>query len=290
MNLDPQKSAYIVIPVHNRKEITLKCLQHLKQCGDLQQYQTIVIDDGSTDGTAEAIDRLYPEVTILTGDGNLWWTGAIALGMKYAIKQQEEYIIWLNDDCLPAQGTLDTLLEFLQTHPNSIAGAACYLGDTNTLVENGCVGRTRLSASPNTVVSVETLAGYCTAFPVSVCAAIGLPNAKCFPHYKGDVMYILKAVRSGFKPHIVGNAKVFIQDIEQPTHNFTQYLEQRFKGHTPIKSVFFAKKSRYYLPTELFYYIKKYNFIKGVPVFILKFIGWLLQYIKFELTVVLRLN
>lgn len=290
MNLTPKKSASIIIPVHNRKEITLKCLQHLKQCGDLQQYHTIVIDDGSTDGTAEAINQFYPEVTILTGDGNLWWTGAIALGMKYAMEQQAEYIIWLNDDCLPAQGTLSTLLQFLKTHPNAIAGAACYLGDTDILVENGSVGRTRFSASPNTVVSVETLAGYCTALPISVCSCIGLPNEKRFPHYKGDVMYILKATRSGFKPHIVGNAKVFIQDIEQPTHNFTQYLKQRFKGHIPIKLVFFAKKSRYYLPTELFYYISKYNFIKGVPIFLIKFIGWFIQYLRLELNAVLRVN
>lgn len=136
MKLTPKKSASIIIPVHNRKEITIKCLQHLKQCGDLQQYHTIVIDDGSTDGTAEAINQFYPEVTILTGDGDLWWTGAIALGMKYAIEQQAEYIIWLNDDCLPAKGSLATLLHFLKTHPNAIAGAACYLGNIDVLVEN----------------------------------------------------------------------------------------------------------------------------------------------------------
>jgi GT2 family glycosyltransferase len=210
--------------------------------------------------------------------------------MKYAIEQEAEYIIWLNDDCLPAQGTLNTLVQFLETHPNAIAGAACYLAEADIPVENGCVGRTRFSASTNTVVSVKTLAGYCTALPVSVCSSIGLPNEKRFPHYKGDDMYVLKATKFGFKAYILGDAQVFIQDNNQPAHNFTQYLKQRFKGHTSIKSVFFEKKSRYYLPTQLFYYIEKYNLIQGTPIFTLKFMGWFFQYFRFELNEVLRLN
>lgn len=284
MTLERTKSAYIVIPVHNRKDVTLKCLQHLKQCGDLDQYHTVIIDDGSTDGTAEAINKLYPETTILTGDGNLWWTGAIALGMQYALEQQAEYIIWLNDDCLPAQGTLNTLVEFVQTHPNTIAGAACYLAGTDIPVENGCLGRSRLSASPNTVVSVETLAGYCTALPASVCSYIGLPNQKRFPHYKGDDTYILKATKFGFNACIVGNAKVFIRDIEKPSHSLNQYLLKRFDTHTSIKTVFLAKKSKYYLPSQFFYHIAKYKIIKGTCLFCIKILGWFIQYCKFELT------
>jgi len=71
------KNIYIIIPVHNRKSLTLACLKNLKTNGDLQKYQVIVVDDGSSDRTAEEVAENYPEVTILKGDGNLWWTGAI---------------------------------------------------------------------------------------------------------------------------------------------------------------------------------------------------------------------
>jgi len=37
----------------------------------------IVVDDGSSDRTAEEAAKNYPKVIILQGDGNLWWTGAI---------------------------------------------------------------------------------------------------------------------------------------------------------------------------------------------------------------------
>jgi GT2 family glycosyltransferase len=74
-----EQFVYIIIPVHNRKQITIACLENLNTCGDLQKYRVIVVDDGSKDGTAEAIREQYPMVEILTGDGNLWWMGAIAV-------------------------------------------------------------------------------------------------------------------------------------------------------------------------------------------------------------------
>jgi glycosyltransferase involved in cell wall biosynthesis len=49
------KSVFILIPVHNRKTITLACLEALEKNSDLERYQVVVIDDGSTDGTGQAI-------------------------------------------------------------------------------------------------------------------------------------------------------------------------------------------------------------------------------------------
>ncbi|MEL6945455.1 MAG: glycosyltransferase, partial [Bacteroidota bacterium] len=92
--------------MHNRKDITLKCLSRLKALGDLTRYSVIVVDDGSTDGTYEEIYESYPTVILLKGDGNLWWTGAIRMGMEYAYKQDADYIIWLNDDTLPLAGSI----------------------------------------------------------------------------------------------------------------------------------------------------------------------------------------
>lgn len=119
------KSIYIIIPVHNRREVTLQCLTTLKLNEDLDQYRIVVVDDDSTDGTREAVNAQFPQVIVLEGDGNLWWTGAVKMGMKYAYEQGGELFILLNDDCYPQMGTISKLLKKIDENPNSVIGVQC---------------------------------------------------------------------------------------------------------------------------------------------------------------------
>lgn len=281
------KAATIIIPVHNRKAETLQCLQTLQQNGDLWHYTVVVIDDGSTDGTPEAIQKTFPTVTILTGTGDLWWTGAMRLGMDYAYQRGADAVIWLNDDCLPQPGTLDALIRVLQTHTQvqqvgGIAAAACALTSSNQLLETGFRKRQRYTAHPGEMVAVEGVTGYCVALSRTVIDRIGLPDAARFPHYCGDDMYTLKASRAGFPVYIVGDAPAQLRDMSQANHDFTSYVHCRFSHNLQARSLFFTKKSRYYLPAQFFYHLEKYGYL-GIGLFSLKVIQWTLQYAEIRL-------
>jgi GT2 family glycosyltransferase len=275
-----KESVYVIIPVHNRKTITLNCLDNLKKSSYLERYHLIVIDDGSTDGTTEAIQNLYPEVIILWGDGNLWWTGAIKKGMEYAIKQGAEYLIWLNDDCIPDTVALSLIVNFLQTNPDIIVGASCYTPESKLPLESGFKGRNRLKASPDEVVFVDGLSGYCVGIPTSIVNQIGLPDAAHFPHYFGDVMYVLKATRARFKVCILGAAKVILPGENNVIHSLPDYLLQMSSIKLPL--LFWNKKSQYYLPAQFFYHIEKYNVFFGIPLFLVKTGWYLIQFIKIK--------
>jgi GT2 family glycosyltransferase len=204
MNTSSQKSVYIIIPVHNRKSITLNCLENLKQNGDLPLYHIVVVDDGSTDGTAEAIQSLYPEVTMLFGDGNLWWTGAIALGMKYAYEQGAEFLIWLNDDCKFPANTLSDLVRFCQDNQGTIVG--CQGADTNnpTLVAFGGKRKTWqgyrfIDVPTGQTIPCDLLSGNLVCLPRSVIHKIGYPDAALVPHYGGDSLFLIRAKKAGFQ-------------------------------------------------------------------------------------------
>jgi GT2 family glycosyltransferase len=271
---------YIIIPVHNRKVLTLACLENLKTNGDLQKYRVIVVDDASSDRTAEAVNKLYPEVTVLNGDGNLWWTGAIAKGMQYATTHQAKFVIWLNDDCILEPNTLSILVEFLYSHPQTIAGAVCYSLETQTLEETGAQGRQRVTAKPGEVVAVNEMSGYCVGIPVEVIKAVGVPNQNRFPHYYGDCTYILRANRFGFPAYILGDVRVSHQVSKSTIQDSISRLKSDRSIIQIFKEVFLSKKSPYFLKSQFFYGLEKYGFIQGVPLFLIKFNLWLLKIIQ----------
>jgi GT2 family glycosyltransferase len=91
---------YLVIPVHNRWHYTEACLEALRK-QSFRAFRTVVVDDGSSDGTAGRLAGAFPEVTVLNGGGNLYWTAAVNLGIDYALGQGATHIMTLNNDTLP---------------------------------------------------------------------------------------------------------------------------------------------------------------------------------------------
>lgn len=199
-NIDFSKS-FVIIPVHNRRETTLKCLSQLKSQGDLEAFQVVVVDDGSTDGTGEVIQKDYPQVHLLTGDGNLWWTGSVEMGMRYAFSKGADYFIWLNDDTLPEQDAISNLVkECNENQPCAIA-AQCY--NTGRPTYGGHVIRASglypITPSQNQTISVDTLCGNLTCIPRGAIEVSGFPSSCKTPHYHGDTLYTWKLKTHGFQ-------------------------------------------------------------------------------------------
>lgn len=209
-----KEPVYILIPVHNRKQITLKCLATLGRNGDLERYHVVVVDDGSIDSTTEAIRTLYANVTVLQGDGNLWWTGAIALGMQYAYQQGAKFLIWLNDDCQLAPETLSNLVNFGRSHPDSIVGCQGFEADQTGAIAFGGKRKTWqgyrfLQAPKGQVLPCDLLSGNIVCLPRAVVEKIGYPDAQLVPHYGGDALFLIRAQKAGFSLFVDATTTVF---------------------------------------------------------------------------------
>lgn len=214
MNILCKESVFVIIPVHNRKNITLKCLDNLKTSGDLERYYGIVVDDGSTDGTSEAIQNLYPEVIILSGDGDLWWTGAIKKGMEYALKQGAEFIVWLNDDCQFSEGAIVNLVNCSQNYQGAVAGCQGFeLNQPTQLAFGGKLkswkGYRFINAPSGAIVPCDLLSGNLVCIPRAVITKIGFPDPNITPHYGGDSLYLIRAKKAGFSLLVDARSVVF---------------------------------------------------------------------------------
>ena len=86
-----------VVPVHERKLLTLAFIRQWKQL-DYLGAELVIVDDGSTDGTSEAIKEQYPDIVVLHADGQAWWAGATNLGITWALQHGADYVLTINDD------------------------------------------------------------------------------------------------------------------------------------------------------------------------------------------------
>lgn len=118
----PIPSIAVLLTCHNRKDKTLQCLINLfaQQGLDVDfKIEVFLVDDGSTDGTTEAVNNQFPKVTIIKGNGNLYWNRGMHLAWKTATAAKDfDYYLWLNDDTFLIKNALETL--FQRKFPNDI--------------------------------------------------------------------------------------------------------------------------------------------------------------------------
>src|SRR5690242_13712915 len=181
---DLHNKLHVIIPVHNRSGFTKNCLTHL-QAQTLRDFAVIVADDGSTDGTADMLRREFPEVTVLRGDGSLWWAGATNLGVQLALERGASHVMTLNDDTLPGRTVLENMMRGATQRPGALIGAYAVDVESGRPVFSG-YGVNWVTASFKTLppdpprtglVEVTHLPGRGLLIPADVFRKIGLFGA-----------------------------------------------------------------------------------------------------------------
>jgi len=105
----------IVIPNWNGVHHLPTCLESLR-CQTFRDFEVIVADNGSTDGSLELLACHYPEVQVLTLGENRGFAGACNAGIKSA---QGEFVVLLNNDTETDPHWLDEIVAAFQRHPEA---------------------------------------------------------------------------------------------------------------------------------------------------------------------------
>ena len=253
----------ILIPVHNRRATSLACLDRLAANGDLKNFEVRVIDDGSTDGTCREIARHHPEVAIDSGDGELFWGGAIAAGMRSALRAGTRPLFWLNDDCLPLSGTLPALAALLHADPNTIVVPRCVMAESGSAWPNAFVGRRRVAGRVGETLRVDGASGYCVGIGSGVLKALGPVDAVHFPHYGADTAYTLRATKAGFSVLLVGSLEAHLVKPGRKFHCIADHIDPHASLSTNARRIFFSKKSPFRIRTVLGVHRLKHGAILG---------------------------
>ncbi|RPD44970.1 glycosyltransferase family 2 protein [Hymenobacter sediminis] len=203
---------YIVIPVFNRLVFTRACLLSLRAqtCPD---FRVIVVDDGSTDGTSEALAREFPEVEVVAGTGMLFWTAGVNRGIRRALAQGATRVMTLNNDVLATPDFVAQMLHWADEYPTAVLGALELDVATNEPVYGGerfnWLTHTRKellhelpTAARRGLHPVTYLPGRGLLIPAVVLETVGLFDEKRLPHYLADYDYTSVVRRRGFPVYI----------------------------------------------------------------------------------------
>src|SRR5258708_37117633 len=95
----------VVILNWNSHQMTSECVRSVLAM-DATNFEIIIVDNGSTDGSAQILPREFPQITVLSQKTNLGFAAGCNVGVRYAVAKGTEYVLLLSNDTFVARDFL----------------------------------------------------------------------------------------------------------------------------------------------------------------------------------------
>lgn len=201
----------ILITCHNRCTKTLACIKSIFATEKPYElnFQVFLVDDGSSDGTSDAIKNNYPQVNVIQGSGSLFWAGGMRLAWSEALKSNFDGYLLLNDDTILFPSIFN---ELLAAHFYSISEhlqPGIYIGSTKDSksneytygghrITNNLSGKSVVVKPDNETIQSCDFANANILFVTrNVVESIGILSSK-YTHSLADYDYTLRVKKQGF--------------------------------------------------------------------------------------------
>lgn len=218
----------VAMTCHNRKDMSIRAVTQLRgQSSDAVEIDFVAVDDGSEDGTADALKALG--VRVLPGNGKLYWAGGMRLAHSAAMLGQPDLILWINDDLDIEPTAIQVLLTaYFATQGRKILAGPVASSSTGNISYGGRLQNKRnplsfeLAGTDYFGRSIDTFNGNFVGIPRAAYEAVPFPDG--YIHAYADLAFGIAAIRRGFPsyllPSVIGvndrnpqTGKMFRHDI-----------------------------------------------------------------------------
>jgi GT2 family glycosyltransferase len=254
---------YVLAPVHNRRALTEAFIGCLRRQSD-RNYHLVLVDDGSTDGTAEMARAAGVPLTVLTGRGDWWWGGSLQQGYEFLRARPAsggEVVLILNDDTQFEPGFLAAGRAALARQPGALLLAQAWSERTGEFLDAGVKADwARLRFNPvRDPAEADCFSTRGLFLRLGDFLALGGFHPRLLPHYGSDYEFTMRARRRGFR--LVSDASVRLRsndattgDRDPAAASLGEFLRRRFSrrsAHNPLywtTFVLLACPARHLLP------------------------------------------
>ncbi len=119
-NIESNIPVSFIIPNWNHRQLLSECISSICSTAAKMSHEIIVVDNASTDDSAESIRKIYPHVIWIQNKTNLGYAKAVNHGVK---SSRGNFIFLLNNDVKLLDDAVEKLLSFLRDNPDAGAVA-----------------------------------------------------------------------------------------------------------------------------------------------------------------------
>jgi GT2 family glycosyltransferase len=212
---------FIILVNWNKPQLTLSCVESLKKSSFIS-YKIVIVDNGSVDNSLEILNFESPDYHLIISDKNLGYTGGNNLGIKFALENNADYILLLNNDTLVESDTLEILIKTISLDNNiGIVQPKIYCYPEKNIIWCGPTHLDKFLLRPkllgynkdgidlfNTKINLSYAVGCATLIRKEVFLKIGLLDDDYFAVCE-DVDFGIRATNAGYQIIYVPDSVIY---------------------------------------------------------------------------------
>lgn len=203
---------FIIVLNYNGKDTLKRCLDSVF-CSNYPDFEVVVVDNNSTDGSFELAKNFFSKFHFIKNENNLGFSGGNNIGIRFALEKMADCVFLLNNDAVLEKDTLSKLIEQSQKEDGAIISPLIYDKEGNIWFAGGKIKWLSMKAIHSSEqpqkdpYQTEYISGCAMLVRKEVFKKIGLLSEDFFLYYE-DADFCVRARKNGFICAVIPAARV----------------------------------------------------------------------------------